>query len=149
MNKILTNLLPLLFFTTAGFYSVSIFSNQQKVDDWVGEYEAVQPNYIESRILNTKHKVKKSLSNFNKSVYLDLKKDYSFTTFYVKSNKDTILYKGTWELKDKTPVLHFTHNSYEVEKLNLTNKIYYVDYVKPCHDTTQRMMKFNLFKKSN
>lgn len=74
MNKILTNLLPLLFFTTVGFYSVSIVSNQQKVDDWVGEYEAVQPNYIESRILNTKHKVKKSLSNFNKSVYLDLKK---------------------------------------------------------------------------
>lgn len=75
MNKqLLVNLIPLLFYTTMGFYSVSISNNQQKINDWVGEYEAVQPNYIESRILNTKHNVKKSLSNFNKSVYLDLKK---------------------------------------------------------------------------
>jgi len=33
MNKFLVNLIPLLIFTTAGFYSVSISNDQQKVDD--------------------------------------------------------------------------------------------------------------------
>src|SRR5690606_4571080 len=144
MNKILVNLLPLLFFTTAGFYSVFFSNNQQKVDDWVGEYEAVEPNFIEDRILTTKHTVNKALYNFNKSIYLDLKKDYSFC---IKKSKDTTLYEGTWEFKDKVPVLHFKDNSYQIEKLNLTNKVYYVNYVKPCHNTAQRMILFNLFKR--
>ena len=78
MNKILVNLTPLLFFITAGLYSVFFSNNQQKVDDWVGEYEAVEPNFIEDGILTTKHTVNKALYNFNKSIYLDLKKDYSF-----------------------------------------------------------------------
>lgn len=144
MNKILVNLTPLLFFITAGLYSVFFSNNQQKVDDWVGEYEAVEPNFIEDRILTTKHTVNKALYNFNKSIYLDLKKDYSFC---IKKSKDTTFYEGTWEFKDKAPVMHFKGNSYQVEKLNLTNKVYYVNYVKPCHDTTQRMILFNLFKR--
>lgn len=81
--------------------------------------------------------------------YLHLKKDHSFSTFEILVNKDTLFYKGTWELKDKSPFLYFENNSssFEIEKLNFTNKIYYIDYLIPCQDTTQRALTFNIFKR--
>jgi len=48
VNKVLVNLIQLLLFITAGFYSIFFSNNQQKVDDWVGEYEIVVPNIFET-----------------------------------------------------------------------------------------------------
>src|SRR5690554_3268322 len=147
MNKFLVNLIPLLFLTTMGFYSAATFNNQQKMDDWVGEYEAIKPNFIEAKILTKKHNVKKALYQFSKTKYMYLRKDYTFSFFEISANKDTTFYEGTWELTDNTPLLHFKKENRPIEKLNFSKRVYYVDYLKPCHDTTQRVMGFNLFKR--
>lgn len=150
MNKILTNLLPLLFFATAGFYSVSISNNHQKVDDWVGEYEIVVPNTIERAFL-AKQYIKKDVyfsAKGTKTLYL--KKDMTFEHTATYPKRDSVItkyYTGHWEIKDKKTFLHFKHDSYPLQHSSVSKKIYYIEYLKSCRDTTQGAFFFNVFKK--
>src|SRR5690554_8000227 len=93
MNKLLVNILPLLFFTTASLYSVFFSNNQQKVDDWVGEYEIVVPNTIE-RVFLAKQYIKKDVyfsAKGTKTLYL--KKDMTFEHTATYPKRDSTITK--------------------------------------------------------
>jgi|SRR5690554_3641224 len=152
MNKLLVNILPLLFFTTAGFYSVSISNNQQKVDDWVGEYEIVVPNIFERVLLAKQNNKKGAYFSADNTKTLYLKKDMTFehtATYPKRDSTVTKYYTGHWEIKDKKTFLHFKHDSYHLQHSSVSKKIYYIEYLKSCRDTTQGAFFFNVFKKTD
>lgn len=146
MIKSLPNLIPLLFFTVMGFYSVSSNSNKNK--DWVGTYESTVPNFIERKIILKENKIKRALFDISeKSKMISLNEDFTFKFFEVYGNKDTLFYNGTWEFTNEAPLLHFEKDNSSLEKLSFTGKVYYKDYLIPCKDTTKRDLRINVFKK--
>ena len=148
MTRGLSNVIPLLFFTVMGFYSVSTQFNSKNIEDWIGTYELVAPNLIERQILLKKNKVQRSFFSMEeKEMSLSLKEDFTFVFYRIKNNKDTVFYYGIWEMLNEKPLLHFKTYDSSLEKLSFAGKVYYKDYLIPCQDTIKRDLRINVFKK--
>ncbi|SEH95104.1 hypothetical protein SAMN02927937_02342 [Paenimyroides aquimaris] len=62
-------------------------------------------------------------------------------------NGDTVSYEGKWEIADNKPLLHIHKNSYYLQHSNISKKVYYIEFLRSCQDTTKGVFFYNVFKK--
>lgn len=150
MNKLIKKL-SLFFFLGAGSFLLFQSAKAQKAaEDWVGKYELSTPNFIEKRVMLVERKMKGAyVSAVRQKLFL--KDDMTFehaATYGKKESDTTFYYNGAWELVDKEPVLHFeSGRTLYLHRSSVSKRVYYMEYLMNCQDTTKGAYFINSFKK--
>ena len=147
----LIKIFSLLFFLGVGSFLLFQSAKAPKtVEDWVGKYELSKPNFIETRVMLIERKMKGAYVATNpKTLYLKEDMTFGHTATYPKRESDTTYYyTGTWELIDKEPVLHFeSGRTLYLHRSSVSKRVYYIEYLMNCQDTTKGAYFINSFKK--